>query len=69
MNTPLKEDSSTDPKRPEEGVLTESQKADLDTTVRHLRRVFSEIYKTEATENPEVGCVPWYHFPDAPKKP
>ena len=67
MNTPVNEDSSTDPKPPEAEALAGSQRSNLDAIARHLKKVFSEGHKTEATENPEVGCVPWYHFPDVPK--
>lgn len=69
MNTPVNDCSKTDPKPPEAEALAGSQKSDLDATVRRLKGVFSEGRKTEARENPEAGCVPWYHFTEAPKDP
>ena len=66
MNTPV-EDSKTGA-RPE-AAFAGSPRSDLDAIARHLKRVFSEGHKTEATENPEAGCVPWYHFPVVPKQP
>jgi hypothetical protein len=67
MNTRIEEGSKTDPKPQEWEVTAKTRGCDLDTTARHHERVFSEGHKTKAIENPEAGCVPWYHFPDVPK--
>jgi hypothetical protein len=69
MNMPTSENSRTNPQPPEEGPYADSQKAELDATALHLKAVFGQGHKTKATENPEAGCVPWYHFPVGPKKP
>jgi hypothetical protein len=69
MNAPRSEDSRTDPQRPGEEAITESWKSDLDVIAHRLKCVFNEGHKTEATENPEAGCVPWYHFPNVQEKP
>ena len=54
---------------PEPEAPAGSQRSDFDAMARHLKRVFSEGHKSEATENPEAGCVPWYHFPEVLKQP
>jgi hypothetical protein len=41
------------------------RKAAIDATARRLKTVFREAQKSGATENPEAGCVPWYHFPQS----
>jgi hypothetical protein len=69
MNTSVNEDSKTDPKPQEAKALAGSQRSDLDAIARHVKKVFSEGQKKEAAEDPEAGCVPWYHFPNVPKQP
>ena len=69
MNMPTSEGSRTNPEPTEVGVLAEGRKADRDTTAPRLKALFAEGHKAGATENPEAGCVPWYHFPDGPKGP
>jgi hypothetical protein len=56
-------------------IQTDDEKADgvrkaaTEATAKRLKTVFREVQKSGATENPEAGCVPWYHFPQAGRQP
>jgi hypothetical protein len=43
------------------------RKATAEATANRLKVTFRETRKPCATENPEAGCVPWYHFPQTGK--
>lgn len=59
--------------RPFIAILTDEEKAEAirkanaEATASRLKTTFSEGRKACNTENPEAGCVPWYHFPQARK--
>ncbi len=44
------------------------RRANAEATASRLKMTFSEVRKTAATENPEAGCVAWYHFPQPGKQ-
>jgi hypothetical protein len=67
MSTPLKEKPRAE-RPPAQAELTPRPKGpDLDAITRHLKGLFREVGKTDATENPEFGCVAWYQYLQAPK--
>lgn len=67
MTTPATERSAFLAIQTDDEKAEEIRKAAAEATARRLKRIFSEACKTGATENPEAGCVPWYHFPQAGK--
>ena len=67
MTTPMSEEPRTKPEPSEEGGSGDSGRADS-AAARRLKGAFDAAHKKHAAENPEAGCVPWYHFPDRPNE-
>jgi hypothetical protein len=44
-----------------------SSKALMEPTASRPKMQYNEVRKSGVAENPEVGCVPWYRFPEAGK--